>query len=51
MNFIRAMGLFIFLIGGFLIMLSCLFRIRIYRFGMSLFVLGTTMVLLPLAAV
>ena len=48
---IRVFGLFVFLVGSFLLMLSCLFRIRIYRFGMSLFVLGTTMVLLPLVAV
>lgn len=49
MNFIRVFGLFIFLSGSALLMMACLFHVRIYRVGMSMFVLGTTMVLLPMA--
>lgn len=49
MNFIRVFGLFIFLCGSVILMMACLFRVRIYRIGMSLFVLGTTIVLLPMA--
>lgn len=48
---IRALGLFVFLAGSTLLMMACLFQVRIYRVGMSLFVLGTTMVLLPMAVV
>ncbi len=45
---IRVIGLFVFCIGCYCLVLNCLFNVRIYRFGMSCFVVGTAMTLLPL---
>lgn len=46
---IRVLGLFVFCIGCYCLELTFLFNVRIYRFGMSCFVAGTAMTLIPLA--
>lgn len=49
MNIIRMLGLFVFCIGAYCLILNAMFKVRIYRFGMSLFVIGTAMTVLPMA--
>ncbi len=48
MNTIRMLGLFVFCVGGYCLILNAAFKVRIYPFGMSCFVVGTAMSLLPL---
>jgi len=50
-NLIRLLGLVVFCVGCYFIVLNILFNVRVYRLGMSLFVIGTAMTLLPLAIV
>lgn len=49
MNIIRTLGLFVFCIGGYCLILNALFCVKIYRFGMSLFVIGTALTIIPMA--
>lgn len=46
---IRILGLFVFCIGCYCLVLHSLFRVRVHQFGMSCFLIGTAMSLLPLA--
>ncbi len=48
MNTVRLVGLFVFAIGCYCLILHAVFRVRSYQLGMSLFVIGTAMTLLPL---
>jgi len=48
MNIIRMLGLLVFSVGGYCLILNAVFRVRIYQFGMTCFVVGTAMSLLPL---
>ncbi|WP_320130279.1 hypothetical protein [uncultured Sphaerochaeta sp.] len=48
-NTVRAIGLVVFFVGCYLLVLNICFNVRSYRLGMSLFILGTAMTLAPLA--
>lgn len=49
MSTVRMIGLFVFCIGAYCLILNAVFKVRIYRFGMSLFVIGTAMSIIPMA--
>lgn len=49
MNIIRMLGLFVFGVGGYCLILNAVFKVRIYQFGMTLFVIGTAMSIIPMA--
>lgn len=46
---IRIFGLLVFCVGCYCVILNSLFKVRVYRFGMSCFVAGTAMTLIPMA--
>ena len=48
MNAIRVLGLFIFIAGGYFLVLNSCFKVKCYRIGMPLFIMGIAMNLLPL---
>lgn len=48
MNIIRLFGLLAFGVGGYCLILNAVFRVRIYQFGMTCFVIGTAMSIIPM---
>ncbi len=48
MNIIRMLGLFVFSFGGYCLILNAVFKVRIYQVGMTLFVIGTAMSIVPM---
>lgn len=49
MNITRVLGLFVFCIGAYCLILNAVFNVRIYRFGMAMFMIGTVLSIVPMA--